>query len=121
MAAVEHPAGLLAARDREPLYYREYVLCIALLLDDVRVACCACGLSSCLALAARSDLHRLAFLVLRSRVIYHIARPSLVRSMADRLVTPRPNQTMQRTAGRSAFPLSMTSTFNLPPHKPSPA
>jgi hypothetical protein len=26
------------------------------------------------------------------------------------------NQAMQRTAGRSAFPLSMTSTFNQQPH-----
>jgi Protein of unknown function with HXXEE motif len=28
---------------------------------------------------------------------------------------------MQRTAGRSAFSLSMTSTFNSQPHPPSPA
>jgi hypothetical protein len=33
----------------------------------------------------------------------------------------RPNQAMQRTAGRSAFQLSMTSPFNLQPHAPSPA
>ena len=33
----------------------------------------------------------------------------------------RSNQAMQRTAGRSAFPLSMTSTFNLQPRAPSPA
>jgi hypothetical protein len=33
----------------------------------------------------------------------------------------KPNQTMQRTAGRSAFPLSMTSTFDPQPHAPSPA
>jgi hypothetical protein len=33
----------------------------------------------------------------------------------------RPNQAMQRTVGRSAFPLSMTSTFNPQPHAPSPA
>ena len=31
------------------------------------------------------------------------------------------NQAMQRTAGRSALPLSMTSTFHLQPHSPSPA
>ncbi len=31
------------------------------------------------------------------------------------------NHAMQRTAGRSAFPLSMTSTFNLQPRAPSPA
>jgi hypothetical protein len=31
------------------------------------------------------------------------------------------NQAMQPTAGRSAFPLSMTSTSNLQPHAPSPA
>lgn len=31
------------------------------------------------------------------------------------------NQAMQRTAGRSAFSLSMTSTFNLQRHSPSPA
>jgi len=30
-------------------------------------------------------------------------------------------QAMQRTAGRSAFPLSMTSTFNPQPRSPSPA
>jgi hypothetical protein len=32
-----------------------------------------------------------------------------------------PNQAMQRTAGRSAFPLSMTSTFNQQRRAPSPA
>ena len=32
-----------------------------------------------------------------------------------------PNQAMQRTAGRSAFPLSVTSTFSLQPPAPSPA
>ena len=31
------------------------------------------------------------------------------------------NQALQRTAGRSAFLLSMTSTFNQQPHAPSPA
>ncbi len=31
------------------------------------------------------------------------------------------NQAMQRTAGRSAFPLAMTSTFNPQPRAPSPA
>jgi membrane protease YdiL (CAAX protease family) len=35
--------------------------------------------------------------------------------------TERPNQAMQRTAGRSAFPLSMTSTFNPQPRALSPA
>ncbi len=33
----------------------------------------------------------------------------------------RPNQAIQRTAGRSAFPLSMTSTFNRQRCAPSPA
>jgi hypothetical protein len=33
----------------------------------------------------------------------------------------RPNHAMQRTAGRSAFPLQMTSAFNLQPHALSPA
>jgi len=33
----------------------------------------------------------------------------------------RPNQAMQRTAGRSAFPLLTTSTFNLQRRAPSPA
>ena len=32
-----------------------------------------------------------------------------------------PNQAMQRTAGRAAFPLSVTSTFNPQPRSPSPA
>jgi hypothetical protein len=31
------------------------------------------------------------------------------------------NQAMQRTAGRSAFPLAVTSTFNLQPRTLSPA
>ncbi len=35
--------------------------------------------------------------------------------------TRSPNQAMQRTAGRSPFPLSMTFTFNLEPRAPSPA
>jgi hypothetical protein len=33
----------------------------------------------------------------------------------------RPNRAMQRTAGRSAFKLSTTSTFNQQPYAPSPA
>ena len=39
----------------------------------------------------------------------------------DAVATNASNQAMQRTAGRSAFPLSMPSTFNLQPHAPSPA
>ena len=35
--------------------------------------------------------------------------------------TNRPNQAMQRTADRSAFPVSKTSTFNLQRRSPSPA
>ena len=36
-------------------------------------------------------------------------------------LSERPNQAMQRTAGRSAFSSSMTSSFNPQPHAPSPA
>ena len=35
--------------------------------------------------------------------------------------TKRPNHAMQRTAGRSAFPLSVISIFNLQPRALSPA
>ena len=41
-----------------------------------------------------------------------------LKSLESRI---RSNQAMQRTAGRSAFTLLMTSTFNLQPHAPSPA
>jgi hypothetical protein len=45
------------------------------------------------------------------------------RSASYRLALRRetPNQAMQRTAGRSAFPLSMTSTFNRQRRPPSPS
>jgi hypothetical protein len=42
-------------------------------------------------------------------------------SLGSVVVAQRPNQAMQRTAGRSAFSLQMTSTFNQQPHAPSPA
>jgi hypothetical protein len=48
----------------------------------------------------------------------------LRKTPADRahaLARKRPNQAMQRTAGRSAFTLSMTSVFNRQPRAPSPA
>ena len=45
-----------------------------------------------------------------------------VAAIYRRLHTPNAsNQAMQRTAGRSAFQLSMIYTFNLQPHAPSPA
>jgi hypothetical protein len=44
-----------------------------------------------------------------------------VQTSIDEQPPPRPNQAMQRTAGRSAFPLSMTATFHLERHAPSPA
>ena len=37
------------------------------------------------------------------------------------MIASRPKKAMQRTAGRSAFPLPMTSTFNQQPRSPSPA
>jgi len=43
------------------------------------------------------------------------------RSRGHRQSSKRPNQAMQRTAGRFAFPLSMTSTLNQQPRALSPA
>ena len=47
--------------------------------------------------------------------------PKTYRLYIESDAQPRPNQAMQRTAGRSAFPLSMTSTINPQPRAPSPA
>ena len=46
-----------------------------------------------------------------------------MRLSMDAFLTPieTPNQAIQRTAGRAAFPLSMTSTFNLQRRALSPA
>jgi hypothetical protein len=46
-----------------------------------------------------------------------------MRLSMDAFLTPieTPNQAIQRTAGRAAFLLSMTSTFNLQPRALSPA
>jgi hypothetical protein len=44
-----------------------------------------------------------------------------VAKRSPSLRSARPNQAMQRTAGRSEFWLSMTSTFNLQPRALSPA
>ena len=60
-------------------------------------------------------------------VVHYDQRKSLIEIITLSLEslqfrdTRQPNQAMQRTAGRSAFPLSMTSTFNQQPHAPSPA
>ena len=46
-----------------------------------------------------------------------------MRLSMDAFLTPieTPNQAIERTAGRAAFPLSMTSTFNLQRSALSPA
>ena len=49
------------------------------------------------------------------------ARDQLIERTKATETAQKPNQAMQRTAGRSAFPLPMTSTFDLQPHAPSPA
>jgi hypothetical protein len=51
---------------------------------------------------------------------YSSVGSSFRRSVEDWQRLKRPNQALQRTAGRSAFPLSMTSSFNQRPHSPSP-
>jgi membrane protease YdiL (CAAX protease family) len=53
--------------------------------------------------------------------ITHVFTDIVIAGILLLLARPeRPNQAMQQTAGRSAFPLSMTSTSNLQPHAPSP-
>ena len=64
-----------------------------------------------------ASLRRWAFRIPRMPLPrYCMRRP---KQMPMRRETP--NQAMQRTAGRSAFSLSMTSTFNLQLRAPSPA
>ncbi|MGI9087113.1 MAG: hypothetical protein ACR2HH_05130 [Chthoniobacterales bacterium] len=58
------------------------------------------------------DVFRIRFDPDSKVVVYRRVRPA---------ATPASNHAMQRTAGRSAFPLSMISTFNLQPRALSPA
>ena len=61
------------------------------------------------------------FIVLWCLGWYSSIGSSFRRSLEDWRRLRRPNQAMQRTAGRSAFPLPMTSTFNPQRHTPPPA